>query len=121
MQPLPVALTELGVAIAVGVLLQVLQMQQLEGDAGLAPLGMQRDAVGHRSVVRGRRRRPVQAGLQRLVTERLDLRPGQPGGAGSSLDARDGPQAGPQVLGHLPVTPPQRPLLSQDLADLPHG
>ena len=47
-QPPPVALAELGVAVAVGVLLQVLQMQQLEGDAGLAPLGMQRDAVGHR-------------------------------------------------------------------------
>ena len=121
LEPAPVDLAELGVAVAVRMLLEILQVQQLEGDAGLVPFGVQDRAVGHGPMVRGRRRRPVQAGLQRLVAERLDLRPVEPGGAGSSLDAGDGPQAGPQVLGHLPVAPAQGPLLSQDLADLPHG
>ena len=120
-EPAPIELAELGVAVAVGVLLQVLEVQQLEGDAGLAPLGVQGRAVGDRPMLRRRCRRPVQAGLQRLVTERLDLQPVQPGGAGPALDAGDGPQAGPELPGHLPVATPQGPLLSQDLADLPHG
>lgn len=120
-KPAPVELAELGVAVAVRVLLEVLQVEQFEGDAGLVPLGVQDRAVGDGPMMRGRRRRPVEPGLQHLVAERLDLRPVEPGGAGPSLDAGDGPQAGPHVLGHLPVAPPQGPLLSQDLADLPHG
>ena len=41
--------------------------------------------------------RPVQPGLQRLVAERLDLGPVQPGRPGPAFDAGDGPQADPQA------------------------
>jgi hypothetical protein len=51
-----VDLAELGVAVAVRVLLQVLQVQQLEGDAGLVPLHVQGRAVGDGPMVCGRRR-----------------------------------------------------------------
>lgn len=71
-EPLPVELAELGVTVAVGVLLQILQVQQLERDAGLVPLGVQEPAVRHGPMVRGWRRRPVQAGLERRVAERFD-------------------------------------------------
>ena len=46
-------LAELGIAIAVGVLLEVLEVQQLQGDAGLAALGVQVGAVGDDPVVGG--------------------------------------------------------------------
>ena len=48
LEPAAVELAELGVAVAVRVLLEVLEVEQLEGDAGLAPLGMQGGAVGAR-------------------------------------------------------------------------
>ena len=49
-----VELAELGVAVAVGVLLEVLEVEQPQGDAGLAPLGVQVGAVGDGAVVGGR-------------------------------------------------------------------
>jgi hypothetical protein len=67
-------------------------------------------AIGDWPMVGRRRWRAVEPGLQRLVAERLDLRPVQPGGAGPALDAGDGPQAGLELLGHLPVAAPQGPL-----------
>ena len=57
LQPAAVELAELGVAVAVGMLLQVLEVEQLQGDAGLAPLGVQVGAVGHGPVAAGRPRR----------------------------------------------------------------
>jgi hypothetical protein len=45
LQPAAVQVAEPGVAIAVGLALQVLQVQQLQGDARLAPLGMNPGAV----------------------------------------------------------------------------
>ena len=123
LQPAPVDLAELGVAVAVGVLLQVLQVEQLERDAGLAPLGVQ-DA---RSRARadgalGGRRRPVQAGLQRLVARApRPAAQSSPAARARRSTPETVPRPTPRLLGHLPVAPPQGPLLSQDLADLPHG
>ena len=102
-------------------LLEVLQVQQFEGDAGLSALGMQVGAVRDDPVVGGWRRRPVHAGFQCLVAEGIDLAPVKPGRPGPALDGRHSAQADPQPLRHLAVGPPQGPLLSQDLANLPHG
>ncbi len=119
--PATVELTELGVPIAVGVLLEVLQVQQFQGDAGLAAFGMEVRAVGDGPMVGGGRGRPVHPGLQDLVAEPLDVRPREAGGARPALDRRDGAQADPQRRRHLPVGAAEGPLLAEDLADLPHG
>jgi hypothetical protein len=49
-------------------LLEVLEVEQFEGDAGLSPLGVQVGAVRDGPMVGGRRR-SIDAGLQRLVGE----------------------------------------------------
>ena len=96
-------------------------MEQLEGDAGPAPLGMQVGAVGDGAMMRGRGRGPVHTGLQRLVAEGVDLSPIEPGRAAPQYRGADGPAADPQALRHLPVGAPEAPLLSQDLPCLAHG
>jgi hypothetical protein len=121
LEPAAVDLAELGVAVAVGMLLEVFEMEQLERDAGLAPLGMQVGAVGDGAMMRGRGRGPVHAGLQPVVAEGVDLRPIEPGRAGAQHRGADGTAADPQALRHLPVGAPEAPLLSQDLPCLAHG
>jgi hypothetical protein len=102
-------------------LLEILEMEQLEGDAGLAPLGVQGRAVRDGAMAGGRRRGPIHPGLQRLVAQGLDLGPREPGCPGAQHRHADGATADPQALRHLPVRPPEAPLLSQDLPRLPHG
>jgi len=94
---------------------------QLEGHAGLAPLGVQVGAVGDGAMAGGRRRRPIHPGVQRLVAEGLHLDPREPGGAGAQHRGANGAAADPQALRHLPVGAPEAPLLSQDLPCLAHG
>src|SRR6266576_2667627 len=53
LEPAPVDFAELGVAVAVRMLLEIFEMEQLERDAGLAPLGMQVGAVGNGPMMRG--------------------------------------------------------------------
>src|SRR3989454_12804437 len=53
LEPAPVDFAELGVAVAVRMLLEIFEMEQLEGDAGLAPLGMQVGAVADGPMMRG--------------------------------------------------------------------
>jgi len=81
LEPASVDLAEPGITVAVRMLLEVLQVEPFEGDAGRAPLGMQGRAVGDGAVMRGRGRRPVQARVKRRLAERRDLRPVEPGGA----------------------------------------
>jgi hypothetical protein len=90
----PVELTELRIAVAVRVLLQVLQVQQLARDAGLVPLGVQ--ARRSRARADGAWAAAARTGGSRApVAECLDLGPVQPSGARPALDAGDGAQAGP--------------------------
>ncbi len=121
LSPAAVELAELGVAVAVRMLLEIFEMEQLERDTGLAPLGMQVGAVGDGAMMRGPSRRPVHAGVQRLIAEGVDLRPLEPGRAGSQHRGADGAGADPQALRHLAVGSPEAPLLSQDLPCLAHG
>ena len=120
-EPAPIDLAKLGVAIAGGLLLEVLEVQQFEGDPGLPPLGVQVGAVGHSPMVGGRGRGPVHPGLQCLIGQGLDLAPVKAGPPGPAFDGGHGAQADPQPLRHLTVGPAQGPLLPQDLANLPHG
>ena len=119
--PATVELAELGIAIAVGVLLEVLDVQQLQGDAGLAPLDVHVGAIGDDPVVGGRRRRPVHAGLKDLVGQALDLGPVEARRPGPQHRGADRAGTDPQALGHRAVALPKAPLLSQDLSDLTHG
>jgi len=121
LEPAAIHLAELRVAVAVGMLLQVFEVEELERDARLAPLGMQVGAVRDGAMVRGRRRRPVYTRLQRLVAEGIDLRPIEPRGAGAQHRGADGAATDPQALRHLAVGAPEAPLLSQDLPCLAHG
>jgi hypothetical protein len=118
--PAAVELPELGIAIAVGVLLEVLEVEQLQSDAGLPPLGVQVGAIGDDPVMGGRRRRPVHPSLKHFVGQALDLSPLEPGRPGPQHRGADGAAADPQALGHRPVAP-EAPLLSQNLSDLAHG
>jgi hypothetical protein len=58
LEPAPVNLAELGVAVAVRMLLEIFEMEQLERDARLAPFGVQVGAVGDRPMMRGWGRGP---------------------------------------------------------------
>src|SRR5437667_12735050 len=86
-EPAAVALTELRVAVAVGMLLEIFEVEQLEGDAGPAPLGMPVGAVGDGAMMRGRGWRAVDPLVQVLVAEPVDLRPVEAGRA--PADTRD--------------------------------
>src|SRR2546428_13377406 len=102
-------------------LLEIFEMEQLEGDAGPAPLGMQVGAVRDGAMMRGRGRRSVDPRVQYVVAERVDLSPVEPGRAGAQHRGANGAGADPQALRHLAVGPPEAPLLSQDLPCLAHG
>jgi len=96
-------------------------VEEFEGDARPAAFGVQRGEVGEGTGRAGSPRDPVEAGVQGLVGEGLDLGPVQAGPAGALDDARHGAQAHVEALGHLAVANPQQPLLAEDLADLTHG
>ena len=83
LHPPAVDLAELCVAVAVWVPLHVLQVEQLEGHTGLAPLGMQDGAVGPGArPLAGNLGPPVQPACQGVLAQGLDVGPVQPGGAG---------------------------------------
>ncbi|MGH7391638.1 MAG: hypothetical protein ACREM3_19590 [Candidatus Rokuibacteriota bacterium] len=103
---------------------EILEVKQLQGDAGLATFAVDvravrprpRGALGDRD-----EGACVEPGLQRLLGQGLDGGPVQPGVLGPLQDDGDGAEADVQALGHLPVRPAQHPLLAEDLADLSHG
>ncbi len=121
-EPVAVEVAEPCVAVAVGVLFQVLEVEQLQGDAGPSALRVDPGAVGRRALPLARHLRPaIEPALQHVVTQRLDLKPVQPGPLGPHEDAADRAQPDPEALSHRPVAQPQGPLLPQDFPDLPHG
>ena len=79
---------------------------------GLRRSACRAGAVGLWPPPRARDLRPsVQPGFQRVVRQRLDLRPVQPGGPGPEHGAPDGATADPQAEGHLAVALAQSPYL----------
>jgi hypothetical protein len=110
LEPATVDLAELGVPVPVRMLLEVLEVEQLQGHAGLPPLGMQVGAVGPGPLTLAGDLGPaVEPGLQGLVGQALDLGPVQPGGPGPEHRGAHGPITDPETAGHLPVTPAQGP------------
>lgn len=120
-EPLAVEVAEPGVAVAGGMLLEVLQVEQFQGDAGLLPLGVEVGTVRQRPGRPRRRRGPVETGLQDVIGHRLDLRPIQAGMGGPAEHAGHRPDADLETGRHLSVAAAQGPLLSEDLAKLAHG
>jgi hypothetical protein len=122
LQPAAVEVAEPGVAVAVRVPLQVFEVEQLQGDAGLAALGVDPGAVGRGTLPLAHHFRPaVEPALEHVVGQRLDLRPVEAGGPGAREHAGDRAQPEPEAAGHGPVAEPQAPLLAQHFTDLPHG
>jgi hypothetical protein len=122
LQPAAVDLAELGVTIAGRVLLQVLEVEQLQGDAGLSSLGVDPHTVRPGpSPLAGHLRPAVEPRLQGLVRQLVDLDPVQPGDLGPQGGGPHRPVADPEAARHLPVAPPQDPLLPQDFTGMSHG
>src|SRR6266446_6433329 len=100
-EPGTVEVAEPRVAVAVGVPLQVLEVEQLQGDAGPAALGVDPGAVRRRALPLARGLWPaVELALQPLVRQRLDQGPVQPRGLGSADDAADRAQPDPEAVRH---------------------
>lgn len=97
---------------------QVFLMEQLEGDPGFLPLGMEVRGIGPRSL--RRRARPVEPRLQRLVVEAVDGRPLKAGGPRASERGGDHADAEPQAGGHRPMAQAQDPFLPQHLPNVSH-
>jgi hypothetical protein len=103
-------------------LLQVLEVEQLQRHAGLAPLGVDPYTVGPRPPALADDLGPaVEPGLQDRIGQPLDLAPVQPGGLGPQDGRPDRPVADAEAASHLAVAPPQDPLLPQDFAGMSHG
>ena len=102
-------------------LLEVLEVEQFERDAGLLPFGVEVGAVGHRPPPPAGGRRPVEAGFEGLVGKGLDLGPVQPGMGGTPENPGHRADADGQAGGHLSMATGQAPLLAEDLTDFAHG
>lgn len=102
------------------VALTVLQVQQLQGDARLAQLGIEVLRIGKRDA-QGARDRTVDHGLQVGLAQRLGARPIQPGRRGASHHLAHLADADVQALGDLAVAPVAHPLQVKNLSDLSHG
>jgi hypothetical protein len=110
---------ELGVPVAVRMLPEVLDVEQLQGDADAVELSVDVREVRQRTLPR--LRRAVQPRFELRVAERLDLRPAQPRLPGPVQGGGHRPDAHGQTASHLPVAPAQSPLLPENLSCLPHG
>ena len=117
--PLAVRFAKLRVAVAVGVLPEVLLVQQLERHARPAQLLVQVRRVGQCAPRRllGR----IEPALQRHVIERLGGRPVEAGRAGAGHAFADRTHAHAQRPRDLAVAPAQLQFQSKYFSGLPHG
>ena len=122
-QPGAVDLAELGIPVPVGILLQVLDVQELEGDAGLAPLGVQVGTVGlcPRCAWTCGRRAVVERSVERRIGHPVDRCPVEAGVSRAPFARVDRPDAPAGAGGHGAHRAPQRPPLPQDLSCRSHG
>ena len=118
--PAPVVLAELRVAVAVGVVLAVLQVQQLQRHAGFLQLEVHRLRIGQRSpqlLTLGTIERRFQLGL----AQGLDALPAQAGRRRTVHHPADAGHPDLQRAGDVPIPSFLHPLQAQDVFDLPHG
>ncbi len=120
-EPLAIQIAEPGVAVPGGMLLEVLQVEQFQGNAGLLPLGVEVGAIRLGPGVRGGRGRAVEPGLQSVVGQGLGRRPVQAGMRSAADHRGHAAQADAETGGHLAVAAAHGPLLAENLTDLTHG
>ena len=120
-EPAPVDVAELRVAVAVGVPLAVLEVQEGERDAPLAPLGVEVGTVRLRPGACAARPFAVQPGGQGLLGQRGHLRPLESGHGRPVHRGADRADAHPQAACDVAMRAPEQPLLPQNLACLSHG
>jgi hypothetical protein len=117
--PAAVVLAELRVAVPPGLLLEVLQVQQLQRDASALELGVHGGEVGQPpSPGTGRAR--VQPRLELRVAQRRESRRLHARAPSALERGADDPHAEPQAGRYLPVAAALLPLLPQDLPELAH-
>ena len=121
LDPLAVVRAEGGATQTVGILPQVLLMQQLEGDAFSAQLQMQPGPVGlgPRSSHRGRRR--IKQRFELRVGQGLDRGPVKARAACPLQSRGDGAVAGAQRVADGTVTEVKNPFVAKNLASVSHA
>jgi len=114
--PLAVPLTEGRVPIALWVLLEILQMQELKRHARAAQLDMEVGQVGLGSPITLAATRPIHALLELLIVELVDRFPVEAQRLGTNGRTRYAPGADAHSLGGLSMAAPELQLVSQDLS-----
>src|SRR5208283_5756199 len=120
-QPPSVVLTELRVAVPVGVLLNVFQVQQLQRHPDSAPLQIDSRAVWNWPSQARLQVARVDPRLQGCVVQGLDRWPVQPGLLGPIHHQPHPAQTHIDATGYIPVPQPQHPFVSQNFSCLSHG
>jgi hypothetical protein len=112
-EPLPVDLAVLRIVVAVGVPLEILEMKELQRDAGLPAFGVNVRAVGLWPRAGSALAARIEPCLQCVVRHRRDRGPGlEPRRARSVQRAADRADAQADAARHGPVAPAELPLLS---------
>jgi len=107
--------------ITTGLLVEILEMQQLEGHPRSRSLGVQLGEVGQWPRRRPHRRRRIKPPFQLVVLNGFDRVQVEPGARGpvDGVGYHSGTRSDAER--HLAVAPPELPLLPQNLSCLPHG
>jgi hypothetical protein len=120
-EPATIDLAELRVTVPVGMLFQVLEVEQLQGDAGLAALGVQGGAVGlGPAAAPGHVAPAVQPSLQGVLGQGLHLDPVERGGLGAQHRRPDGAVTDAEALGDRPMAAAQGEPLAKNLPRVSH-
>ena len=101
--------------------LQILQVQELQCDAGAPQFRVDPRRIGQRPCRSTRNLRPIEPLFQRVVAHALERVPRQSDAVGAADDRRDGAGTDPQAPRRLAVAPFQWPFQPQNLSNVSHG
>lgn len=119
MEPLAVPLTKGRVAVSVGMLLEILEMQQLKRYPRAPQLDVEVRQVGLGAAIALTATGPVHEGLELLVIELLHGLPVEAQRLGANGRASYAAGADPYGIGRLSVTALEQQLLAQDFSQVP--
>ena len=120
-EPLAVVRAEGGIAIAVRMGLQILQVQELQRDAGTPQFGVDPGRIRERARRMAGNLRAIEPLFERVVAHPLECVARQPDAAGAADDRRDRAGTDPQAPRRLAVASLQLPFQSQNLSNVSHG
>ena len=120
-EPRAVVLAEGRIAIAVRLLLQIFQVQELQRDAGPPQFGVDPGRIRERARRMAGNLRAIEPLFERVVAHPLECVPRQPDAAGAADDRRDRAGTDPQAPRRLAVASLQLPFQSQNLSNVSHG